>query len=481
MVCMFVRNTFQHDSRVLRQARTLMDQGFAVTVFATANRDVPPGSTVQDEIRVIRVLAPSILSLMFRAVQRAPMRAFRFVLRFFLRLAMLVAPLVPAGIRRRVPPLARRTWPKLFPEPGASYRQAPKPQGIREQTFFGKLIMPVHRFFQTLRFGNVTGRMAAAMRPIAYHCHDLNSVWAGRRATRIWKAPVVYDAHELWPHRNRADASALKRFVVGLGDRYFARRASAVITVSESIAAHMKKKYAVRDVVVVRNTPPLALRTAPPSHAEFSHLLRPRFLYLGGIVANRGLEQLIQALPMTSGGVLLAVGPARAEVQARLEALATSLGVRDRVVFPGKVPEASVVATAAQCDVGVSLIQNYCLSYYYSLPNKLFEYLHAGLPVLVSDFPDMRALVSKYEAGAACDPSDPASIARGMDELARDPAVVARFKENALRAAQDLNWENEQQRLLGLYQRLVPPRLWPQSGSVAARVRHPSTLTTAAT
>lgn len=467
-VCMFVRNNFRHDNRVLREARTLIDQGFQVTVFAVAESGAAVGETYQDGIRVVRVQTPSILSQTFYKLRRTVGRTFRrrpvamagTVVRLIRRVWLMFAAIFPL-IAQWLGAKLHRAWPRLFAMLEPKKPQAASAVAAVKKPPAGRLLLPLHRLLQTMSFGKRTGAMAAALKPVAYHCHDLNSIWAGWHAKKQWKAPLIYDSHELWPHRNRLDASKLKTFVLHWGDRFFARRANGVITVSPSIAKHMEKKYGVRNVTVIRNTPPLALRAAPPSGADMSHLPRPRYLYLGGVFANRGLQQIIESLPHVEKGVLVAVGPSRPVFQAELEALATRLGVRDRVVFVGTVPEASVVATASQCDVGLSLIQNFCLSYHYSLPNKLFEYLHAGLPVLVSDFPDMRAIVQEHDAGATCDPGDPRSIAKGLNELGRDLQRIQELKENALQAADVLNWERESKAFLGLYRRLVPAEQWP--------------------
>jgi glycosyltransferase involved in cell wall biosynthesis len=114
------------------------------------------------------------------------------------------------------------------------------------------------------------------------------------------------------------------------------------------------------------------------------------------------------------------------------------------------------VATVGQGDLGMCLFQASHLSYYWTLPNKFFEYLHAGVPVLASDFPETRRLVDRYDVGAVCDPGDPAAIANAVNDLLSRPDDLVRMRDNALKAAQELNWEHERERLLALYRRLVP-------------------------
>jgi glycosyltransferase involved in cell wall biosynthesis len=317
------------------------------------------------------------------------------------------------------------------------------------------LLTPPHRFFQGLRYARLAGERAAALKPVAYHCHDLNSILAGVRARRRHPAPLIYDAHELWPHRNRPDARRRKTWVIERADRYFARRASAVITVNDSIAQHMQRRYGIRDVIVLRNTPSLTARSAPPERGLLDDIDGARLVYVGGIQTHRGLEEIIDAMPTIGGATFVAVGPGDPEYRAGLERRVAERGAGDRVRFVEWVPQEAVIATVAQADLGMCLIKNYCLSYYLSLPNKFFEYVHAGVPVLASDFPEMRRLVDTYELGVVCDPGDPAAIARAVNDLLGRPDDVKRMRDNALKASQELNWERERERLVTLYRRLV--------------------------
>jgi glycosyltransferase involved in cell wall biosynthesis len=113
-----------------------------------------------------------------------------------------------------------------------------------------------------------------------------------------------------------------------------------------------------------------------------------------------------------------------------------------------------VVPTASQADAGMVLFQNTCLSYYYSLPTKLFECMHAGLPVIVSDFPEMANMVRDYDIGIACDPADPVSIADAVRSLFADPLRYEQMRQNTRAAAQVYNWENEGAKLVKIYQGL---------------------------
>ncbi|MDQ3818365.1 MAG: glycosyltransferase family 4 protein, partial [Acidobacteriota bacterium] len=313
----------------------------------------------------------------------------------------------------------------------------------------------LHRFLLGIEFGRKAGALAAELSPVLYHAHDLNAVLAGFFGRRRHRAPFVYDAHELWPHRNRQDGTRLKRWFAARADRFSARHANSVITVNESIAEHIEQSYRLKGVVVVRNTPSLSKRVVPPPHALLDDVPRPLLFYVGGITFGRGLEEIIRALGLLPNGTLAIMGPGKDEFREGLRRIAEEVNVSERVRFIAPVPMEAVVSTVAQADLGISLIKRVCLSYYLSLPNKFFEYLHASVPILASDFPEMRRLVHHFGVGACCDPDDVAAIADCLRSLLADPVSLAKMGENARRAAQELNWEKEQEQLLSLYTRLL--------------------------
>ena len=445
MVAMFVRNTFQHDARVRREANTLIEEGFDVTVFAVTNDPKEAGESSEGGIRIERVMLPTVVLTFVRLLGKIVGATAKVA--SFARRARRKATGArrPEGVHTSTEQVTYARRPKLVSAADASRR------GIRN------FMWPAHRFLQGLKYGRIVGAKAAALKPVAYHCHDLNAILAGFRARKIHAAPVVYDAHELWPHRNRPDARRRKTWALERADAYFCRRCDGVITVNDSIARHMERTYRLgKEVVVVRNIPSLAARDAPPSHGMLGEMPKPRLVYVGGIQTFRGLEQIIAAMPQISDAVFAAIGPGTPEYRAGLEKLAADTGVADRVRFVEWVPPSSVVPTVAQGDLGMCLFQASHLSYYWTLPNKFFEYLHAGIPVLASDFPETRRLVEQYDVGALCDPGDPSSIAGAINDLLSRPADLARMRDNALKAAQELNWEHERERLLGLYRTLLP-------------------------
>ena len=178
-------------------------------------------------------------------------------------------------------------------------------------------------------------------------------------------------------------------------------------------------------------------------------------IYVGGITFNRGLEELIISLDSLPDCYLVCMGYGTEPFKQRLLDLASDTGVKDRFFFFGPVPTNEVVCFAAGADLGVAPIANACMSYYYCSPNKLFEYMNAGLPVIASNFPELEKVVLGHEIGLTFDPADPDDIARAARKILDNPALAARMRQNALNASGHYNWGNEARKLIGIYERLA--------------------------
>ena len=227
----------------------------------------------------------------------------------------------------------------------------------------------------------------------------------------------------------------------------------------DGVAGELARRYGIPRPVVVRNLPSARppVEGESPLRAALALDARARVaLYLGGLQAGRGLEPLIDAAGrLEPDHALVLMGPGHPDYIARLRDRAAAGGVADRVVFAPPVPTDAVVRWASGADLGLALIQNVSLSYFLSLPNKLFEYVAAGLPVVASDFPEMRRVVEDHGLGAVCRPDDPVAIARAIAWALDDPDRHARLRAAARAAAGELSWERESAVLVELVDRLV--------------------------
>jgi glycosyltransferase involved in cell wall biosynthesis len=278
---------------------------------------------------------------------------------------------------------------------------------------------------------------------------------------RARRKPLILDSHELplvqpqltrWRRLHALAVRVLRVLIM---------RCTAVITVSPPIVEEMQRLYGGPRATVVRNVP----RFAPPVSSnrlrEALHLPPETkiALYQGHLQANRTLHILVEAarylMPHT---VIVMMG--RGPLRDRLETMIREQGVGDRVQLLPAVPYAELLEWTGSADLGLTVFApDYSPSIYMCLPNKLFEYLMAGLPVLTSRMVAVADVVSQYEAGQVVSSVDPATVARAINAMLADEAGLARMRQNALMAARhDLNWEVEQQRLLDLYRILRAPQ-----------------------
>jgi glycosyltransferase involved in cell wall biosynthesis len=299
-------------------------------------------------------------------------------------------------------------------------------------------------------------RALLRLQPDVLHAHDSNTLVPVALAARRRGVPFVYDAHELWLGRPRRDqgpvAFALYQAWYALVERLCVPRAAAIITVSPPIARRLMDRYGTDDVVLVQNYPDIGpprsnpdIRTLPGTDAVAPD--RPIVLYLGGLMGDRGLETLVDAVALTDRPqlVLLGDGPLAATLLRR----ALTLDIGDRVHRLPPVPSKDVVGVAASADVGVAPIPPSSLNNRYSLSNKLFQYMAAGIPVVASDFPQIREIVEGAGAVIVADPTSPAAMAEAIERILADPDEARRMGQRGRRAvAERYRWEVAAERLL---------------------------------
>jgi glycosyltransferase involved in cell wall biosynthesis len=302
-------------------------------------------------------------------------------------------------------------------------------------------------------------REVVRLRPDIVHAHDAAMLLPGLIGCRLTGARLVYDSHELAtsvPYRERAWA-----WFVGAIERLAVPRAIAVITVSDGIADRLQARYRLPGrPLVVRNVSALA----DPGPSDRVHGLRARLalstdtplvLHQGAAAPMRGCETLVRAIATLPDAHLVFLGDDDVRgFNGQLADLAGTLGAAQRVHFVASQPLEGLLELTREADLGVAMLEDSCVNHQLALPNKLFEYIAAGVPVVVSDLPEMRALVGEHRIGWTADARDPASVAtalsRGLD--ATDlPEIRARVGD----AARVLRWDVERARLEGLYERLA--------------------------
>lgn len=271
-------------------------------------------------------------------------------------------------------------------------------------------------------------------------------------------AKLVYDAHELWVEyvtdRGHSPGERLAAVPTRLYwtaiERRLIPRADLVTTVNEFIAREMAQRYRCAQPDVVLNVPP-----TPAGGVEELPVDLPgvRFIYQGVFSQGRGLPELLDAIAEVpeASVCLMGDGVLRADVERR--AAEPDLAGRAAVLAP--VTPERVVPLARSAHVGVVPFQPTTLNNYYASPNKLFEYLHAGLPVLGTELPFLSAVLEETGAGITVPTGGSAPMVEGIRRLALDDALRARLAAAAAAAASRYSWESESRHLLALYDTLA--------------------------
>lgn len=274
-------------------------------------------------------------------------------------------------------------------------------------------------------------------------CHiiysvDLDTLPGCWLAAMLRRKKLVFDSHEYFPEvPELKDRPLIKSIWLRL-ERLFVPGIHLGITVCQSIASIYKDKYG-RPFYVVRNIP-LGKRTQPSMNPSSS--TRPfTLLYQGAVNEGRGLEPMIEAMPYLPQCRLVIVGDG--PIAQQIKELVSKKELNDQVVFEGKKPFDQLPVYMANADLGLVLLENKGLNYYYALPNRLFDFIQAGLPILAMDFPEMAAIVNGYQVGLCVDHMEPEKLAHIIDQIIQDPEQLATWRKNMSHATKELTWEHE--------------------------------------
>ncbi len=301
--------------------------------------------------------------------------------------------------------------------------------------------------------GQATGLATGAQ---VWHAHDLNTLDIGCRCKRLRPGTrLVYDSHELATERSRMGRrhrrQALRKEHLGLAS------VDEAIWSSISYARRAVEQHGIPFPNIVRNVPELIeVKQGWDLHQRLAIPAGKRILlYQGSIQEHRGIEETIEAITQLAGCVLVVIG--YGYHRPALEDLVRRRGLTERVKFFGPIPNDELLYYTASADVGLCIIQGQSLSYRWSLPNKLFEYMMAGIPVVASDYEEMGRVVREEGVGTVCDPTDPASIVAAVRAIIDNPPAEARYRAAAKAATGRYHWAEEAKVLLAIYDRLAPP------------------------
>jgi len=277
--------------------------------------------------------------------------------------------------------------------------------------------------------------------------NDLDSLTANFLASRLKRVPLVYDSHEYFTEvPELINRPRIQKIWESL-ERKMLPNVKYAYTVCDSIANVYHEKYGT-DFKVVRNLP--QAREIKSQKKESDKKL---ILYQGAVNVARGLEQAIRAMHYIENAELVIAGDG--DIKTELEELVKTEKLENKVRFTGRLPLEKLHEITVQADLGLSIEEDFGLNYRFALPNKLFDYIQAQIPVLVSNLPEMAAIVKKYKVGAITDSLEPKQLAARISDALFNESKRKIWKENLPAAAKELVWENEEKVIQDLFKRFI--------------------------
>ena len=287
-----------------------------------------------------------------------------------------------------------------------------------------------------------------------YHAHDYPNLVAVHEVYGTNRT-IIYDSHELYFDRIQNTQSRFDDRIKQAErkmEKDLAQSCESIITVGDKIADHLKQTFNVERPLVLRNV--VDLRNITTQSAQVFPINNFRtVVHSGGITYGRRLHELIQSMVYLPDDVaIVLVGSGSLEDE--LVALAEELGTHERLFIVPPVQPHEVSATIAQADVAMVIITTTSLSYRFSVPNKYFEAIAAGLPVVTSLAPEIAQMTQDYKIGISVDAQEPQAIAQAILDIL-EPDQYQVYRKNVLKAREVINWEQEEKKLINLYHGLI--------------------------
>ncbi len=274
--------------------------------------------------------------------------------------------------------------------------------------------------------------------------NDLDTLAAAFLASR-WKGiPLIYDSHEYFTEVPELQGKGFKKGVWQWIERKILPKLPFMLTVNPSIGGKYQERYGIPVHVLPNHPSGDQLPNAAAGTREELGLPKDRSILIlqgSGINVGRGGEELVEAMKQLDNNyLLLFIG--RGDVIEKLQARTMEARLEDRIRFLDPMPYEAMMAYTKNADLGLTLDKPVSENYRLSSPNKLFDYIHAGIPVLASEgLPEVERIVKGYDIGALTDPRDPERIAVDIKELLDDPEHIRKFRDNCQQVAPELTWE----------------------------------------
>jgi glycosyltransferase involved in cell wall biosynthesis len=276
-----------------------------------------------------------------------------------------------------------------------------------------------------------------------YLSNDTDSLLANYLAAKIRRKPLIFDAHEMFPEVPEVANRKFVKAVWTAIEKWIFPHLKHSYTVCQSIADIYNQKYRM-NMQVVRNIPPAEqmIHTHAPINVQGKKII----LYQGAVNVGRGIEWVIDAMPFLDDFLFYVIGTG--DVLEALKDKVNRMNLNNRIIFTGRIPFEELPAYTACADIGINLLENNGLNYYYSLPNRIFDYIRSNIPVLACDFPEIHRIIARYGIGTLVNHYEPQYLAETILQMISEGKNTEKFKV----ANAELTWENESAILLKIVQ-----------------------------
>lgn len=284
-----------------------------------------------------------------------------------------------------------------------------------------------------------------------FFANDLDTLLPNHIISKLKAKPLLYDSHEYFTGVPELAENPVKRKIWKRLEKWLIPRLKWMFTVNDSIAKLYQDEFGI-DVKVMRNVP---TKKSLPEKISRQSLGLPSgkniiLLQGAGININRGAEEAIQAMAHLDNCILLIIGGGDAIES--LKKLSAQLNLTGKVKFIPKLPFEQLMQYTIHADIGLSVDKDTNINYRYSLPNKLFDYIQAEVPVLASPLVEVKKIVDTYEVGICIESHNPQEIATKITYMLADKNRWQTWKNNAAKAKEILCWENERNVLINVLQ-----------------------------
>lgn len=282
----------------------------------------------------------------------------------------------------------------------------------------------------------------------AYSAVDLDTLPAFFAAARLRSKPLCYDAHEIFTEVPELASGSIKQRIWQKTERLLLPHLKFAYTVNHSLAQWYAQKHGIQ-MEVVRNMP-FKRPFTPTANEGF-------ILYQGALNAGRGLAELLEAASQLPTNIVIA---GRGDLETEVRSTIGRLNLEHKVQLVGQLDPEALQQLTAKAWLGVNLLEAHSLNYYFSLANKFFDYVQAGVPQLGMDYPEYALLNNEFEVSILLSELNTQAVVNAIHDLWNHPAKYKRLQEQAHLAAQQWTWEAERPKLLGVYERLFAAKAY---------------------